>query len=216
MWARLRCTTAHRQRRPPVTRDKQHLGHSDVLCTSSTRAAIRQVKFRLGNGTHTQGLKDITIDSISEKKYDSHADMPLWGVEKLANATVDQMDPLWGLVSPEVARREDITTIQGHHLWVPGRMNGYDLGYKELNFAGIAFATRVLEAIFQVGNSVEDFTERHTGSRDAALYLKWLGLTNSTAGAESMLRLICTDLAANFVLGKPELGVRHATRWRQR
>ncbi|KAE8163270.1 hypothetical protein BDV40DRAFT_299604 [Aspergillus tamarii] len=163
-------------------------------CAAATKATIRKVTFRF-NGTGE-------LDKLAIENIERPSEPPLWGVERLTNHTLRNVRPLWGIVSPDVGTRDDISTLQRDHLWLPGYPDLFvsDFGTGEPNMPGNRFYMDRLASIFDI-KAVDKYTSRYTGLNDLALYNQWLELSKSTAGVEQMLKLMWTDMAANTVVG---------------
>ncbi|BCR95398.1 uncharacterized protein AKAW2_20338S [Aspergillus luchuensis] len=168
-------------------------------CAAATKAAVREVTFRF-NGTG--GLDKLVIQSINEKKYKDPSELPLWGVERLTNHTMLNVRPLWGLVSPEVGARDDISTVQRDYPWLPGYTDllTSDTVAGEPSMPGNLFYTQRLLSLFDI-STLDEATSRYTGSGDLALYNRWYELSSSASGVEKMLGLIWTDMSANTIVG---------------
>ncbi|KAJ1714091.1 hypothetical protein NYO67_3684 [Aspergillus flavus] len=163
-------------------------------CAAAAKAAIRKVTFRF-NGTGE-------LDNLEIERIERSSKPQLWGVERLANHTIRNVRPLWGIVSPEVGTRDDISTVERDHLWLPGYPDTSvsDLYTGQANMPGSQFYMDRLLSLFGVRN-MEKSTSRYTGLNDLALYSQWLELSNSSSGVEHMLKLMWTDMAANTVVG---------------
>ncbi|GMG07915.1 unnamed protein product [Aspergillus oryzae] len=167
-------------------------------CAAAAKAAIRKVTFRF-NGTGE-------LDNLEIERIERSSKPQLWGVERLANHTIRNVRPLWGIVSPEVGTRDDISTVERDHLWLPGYPDTSvsDLYTGQANMPGSQFYMDRLLSLFGVRN-MEKSTSRYTGLNDLALYSQWLELSSSSSGVEHMLKLMWTDMAANTVV--VEVGV---------
>ncbi|KAE8135118.1 hypothetical protein BDV38DRAFT_285130 [Aspergillus pseudotamarii] len=163
-------------------------------CAAAAKAAVRKVTFKF-NGTGE--LSRLAIESIERS-----SKPPLWGVERLTNHTLRNVRPLWGIVSPDVGTRDDISTLQRDHLWLPGYPDLFvsDFGTGEPNMPGNRFYMDRLSSIFDI-KTVDKYSSRYTGLNDLALYNQWLELSQSPTGVEQMLKLMWTDMAANTVVG---------------
>jgi hypothetical protein len=172
-------------------------------CASATKAKIKQVTFRI-NGTTR--LSDLIIDRIDDKVYKTKEDMPLWGVENMTNFTIRYVRPFWGIVSPEVGGREDISTIRREYLWLPG-YSEVSFGEPirpfggESNIPGNIIFSDALDATYSISNAGNAQTIGYTAQYDYALYEKWRSLSGNGTGAGLILNLIWTDLMANSVVG---------------
>jgi hypothetical protein len=171
-------------------------------CAVGTKAVIREVQFQF-NGTG--GLEELVIQSINEKAYLNPSEMPLWGVERSHNYTLYNVQPLWGIVSSELATRDDISVVRRDHLWLPGYPDPSIAepvtGKREPNMPGNLFYTRALQDLFHISASLNDIMSAYTGGMDLALYARWLELSTSPEGIAKSLDLIWADLAANSVIG---------------
>ncbi|KAB8204817.1 hypothetical protein BDV34DRAFT_235598 [Aspergillus parasiticus] len=163
-------------------------------CAAAAKAAIRKVTFRF-NGTGE-------LDNLEIEKIEPSSKPPLWGVERLGNHTLRNVRPLWGVVSPEVGTRDDISTVERDHLWLPGYTDTFisDLSTGQPNMPGSQFYMDRLLSLFEIRN-MEKSTSRYTGLNDLALYNQWLELSKTASGVEQMLKLMWTDMAANTVVG---------------
>ncbi|UDD63490.1 hypothetical protein AFCA_010754 [Aspergillus flavus] len=163
-------------------------------CAAAAKAAIRKVTFRF-NGTGE-------LDNLEIERIERSSKPQRWGVERLANHTIRNVRPLWGIVSPEVGTRDDISTVERDHLWLPGYPDTSvsDLYTGQANMPGSQFYMDRLLSLFGVRN-MEKSTSRYTGLNDLALYSQWLELSSSSSGVEHMLKLMWTDMAANTVVG---------------
>ncbi|KAB8262112.1 hypothetical protein BDV32DRAFT_147761 [Aspergillus pseudonomiae] len=168
-------------------------------CAAAAKAAIRTVTFSF-NGTGE--LDKLTVEKIEQKRYTGSSKPPLWGVERLTNHTIRNARPLWGIVSPDVATRDDISSVQRDHLWLPGYQDTFisDLQTGQSDMPGNRFYMDRLLSLFDV-KDLQKATSRYTGLNDLALYNKWFELSKSAAGVEQMLKLMWTDMAANTVVG---------------
>ncbi|KAK2861089.1 hypothetical protein FQN49_004553 [Arthroderma sp. PD_2] len=184
------------------------------MCATATKAVIRKVKFRF-NGT--RALSGLRVDSIMEKNYNHREEMPLWGVERLNNFSIQTVRPLWGIVSPEVAARDDISHIQREHLWLPGYndfVTEMPIGdTSESNMPGNIFYKDVAQYIYYLNPSGKHKIT-YTGLDDVTFYSKWVDLSRDFKGVQQMMNLLWTDVSANLVVGTkswlPSSQKRHA------
>lgn len=174
------------------------------MCSTAAKATIKTVAFRLNE---TSGLKGLVIDRVTDKSYQSKSDMPLWGVEKLNNFTIAAAPPLFGIVSADVGNRDDISTIQREHLWIPGSPaigTSNPLGVLQggISLPGNIIAQTSMDSTYsmQLSSSTSD-TALYSGQGDFALYEKWSTLSANATGVELIINLIWTDLVANSVVG---------------
>lgn len=89
-------------------------------CASAVKATIKTVSFQL-NGT--DGLRSLSILNVKDKSYKDKGRMPLWGVED-SGKTVDQITPVWGLISPIYENYPNISTVRQPSLYIPGYAGG--------------------------------------------------------------------------------------------
>jgi hypothetical protein len=175
-------------------------------CAAATIATVREVIFHFNGSANPGGL---VVSSINDKTYPDVTDMPLWGMELLKNYTIANATPLWGIVSPTVGARKDISIVQRQHLWLPGIISTYQAFDMEMsvstagsNLAGNTFYLSALDSLFAISpTDVDAFSSRYSGRLDAALYAKWLNLSQTATDAELMLNLIWADVVANSVVG---------------
>ncbi|KLJ06806.1 hypothetical protein EMPG_17701 [Blastomyces silverae] len=167
-------------------------------CASGSRAVIKTVDFRF-NGT--DGLKSLVIRSIREKTYAKDADKPLWGVER-SEEILNEVLPLWGLVSDEYKGRDDISVIQKESLWLPGyagRFGSSPTGYS--NLPGMYFHTTGYNTAYDVSTAPPIGVTDYSGQTNMAMYAKWQELSRTANTTARIINLVWTDVAANAVLG---------------
>ncbi|EGE81766.1 hypothetical protein BDDG_04709 [Blastomyces dermatitidis ATCC 18188] len=167
-------------------------------CASAARAVIKTVDFRF-NGT--DGLKSLAIRSIRERTYAKDADKPLWGVER-SEEILNEVLPLWGLVSDEYKGRDDISVIQKESLWLPGyagHLGRSPVGYS--NLPGMYFHTSGFKTAYDVSTSPPIGVTDYSGQTNMAMYAKWQELSSKANTTARIINLVWTDVAANAVLG---------------
>jgi hypothetical protein len=170
-------------------------------CASGSRAVIKTVDF-VYNGT--AGLKNLQVANVADKQYSSDGDMPLWGVENTQSELQD-VYPLWGLVSPAYKGRSDMSVIQKASLWLPGWFNskfGPVLTSSD-NVPGSRFHTTMLGAAYSLDqlNPNLDHTTDYSAASNLAMYAQWQRYSRQPETTSKIINLIWTDLAANSVLG---------------
>ncbi|OJD16538.1 hypothetical protein AJ78_03315 [Emergomyces pasteurianus Ep9510] len=167
-------------------------------CASAARAVIKTVDFRF-NGT--DGLRSLVVHDIREKVYANDGDKPLWGVER-SEEILNEVLPLWGLVSDEYKGREDISVLQKESLWLPGfagRIFTSPVGYS--NLAGIYFHTGGFQTAYDVQTTPPNGVTDYSGSTNIAMFSKWQEWSNNANTTAKIVNAVWTDVAANAVIG---------------
>ena len=181
-------------------------------CASAVKATIKTVSFQL-NGT--DGLRSLSILNVKDKSYKDKGRMPLWGVED-SGKTVDQITPVWGLISPTYENYPNISTVRQPSLYIPGYAGGPSgisgLGPYSMyqNLPASDFFRYAMSSVFgtstlgftvpAVEGSSRPFTE-YSGYSSVALFQRWQNLSKTTTGAATIVNLIWTDMAAPAVVG---------------
>jgi len=183
-------------------------------CASAVKASVKSVTFRL-NGT--EGLSSVTVDSITDKKYPSNEDTPLWGMEDTGK-TVDQIDPVWGILSPDYENFPNVSSVRKPEFYLPGYSGGGAGVVTYPNEGQPLWANIPASNFFQYalggtyGGSfsgeespgVQDPYGRgvdYSGYSNVALFSRWQELSKTAHGVASMVNLLWTDLAAPAVVG---------------
>ena len=183
-------------------------------CASSVRATIKTVSFLL-NGT--EGLQDLSVTGVRPKVYPNNDSIPLWGVEETGKS-MDEISPIWGLVSPAYENYPNISVIKAESLHLPGFADSSDVSSKRTyqNMPGSDFYRAVSAYAYDISDSGSDtYGPRvdYTGYANMAMYVKWQNLSSSPETAPKIIDLIWTDSAAAVVVGtKGVLGAGNAGR----
>ncbi|EAW25673.1 uncharacterized protein NFIA_044920 [Aspergillus fischeri NRRL 181] len=176
------------------------------ICASAVKASLKTVSFRY-NGT---GLDGLSITSLSQKTYPSP---PLWAVEDLPDRTLEEVQPLWGILpsnttSPEPA--VNLSTIASTSLYLPGYIDPTTTPFTGLapvpvstgqNLPGVDFYTQALYRALSISRPAGQPFADYAGWTSLALYAKWQTLSTTAAGAAKILDLVWTDFAANAMVG---------------
>ncbi|GFF80913.1 hypothetical protein IFM62136_10413 [Aspergillus lentulus] len=177
------------------------------ICASAVKASLKTVSFHY-NGT---GLDALSITSLSEKTYPSP---PLWAVEDLPDRTLEEVQPLWGIL-PENATSPpnpaiNLSTIASTSLYLPGYIDPTTTPFTGLapvpvstgqNLPGVDFYTQSLYRALSISRPAGQPFADYTGWTSLALYAKWQNLSTTAAGAAKILDLVWTDFAANAMVG---------------
>jgi hypothetical protein len=173
-------------------------------CTTVNQALLRTVSFRF-NGTDR--LSGLAVVDIADKEYPSEDDMPLSGVENL-DMTLADVNPLWGLVSPELAAAAgaNVSTLRKDSLLLP-RFPLVDIdGHLGENLPAVDFPLGALSKLYS-----EDLgpLPDYSGKSSLAISRRWANLSRSAETVVKIPNLIWTDLAANSVVGTRSLAGSH-------
>lgn len=170
-------------------------------CASSVKATIKTVSFLL-NGT--EGLKDLSVTDVRPKVYPNNDSIPLWGVEETGKS-MDEISPIWGLVSPAYENYPNISVIKAESLHLPGYSDSSDVSSKRTyqNMPGSDFFKAVSKYAYDISDSSNTYGPRvdYTGYANMAMYVKWQNLSSSPETAPKIIDLIWTDAAAAVVVG---------------
>jgi hypothetical protein len=172
-------------------------------CATGVKATIKTVSFRFNGSDDLSGLK---VGGISPKTYLDNSSKPLWGVENTRQLLRD-VRPLWGLVSPESARKLGLSTVRQEHLWLPGtgELGTLSTIPDTQNLPGVDFYTTALAGTYDVSGGAAGGFFDYSGSASYSLLRQWQQLSQTTTGTARVLNLIWTDIAANYVLGTRSL-----------
>lgn len=196
-------------------------------CASAIQATVRTVTFQYNNGT---GLDALSVTSALPKVYADVTDAPRWAVESLADFTISDAQPTWGIlgtsnssvVDPSVSTY-NMSTLVSERLYLPGYMDGY---YPLLNggkgttdslqnLPGVDFYRQSLFGALTVvalgARGYQGQLPDYSGQTSLALYAKWQNMTLSANGTAGIINLIWTDLAANTVVGTKGWGLTAAS-----
>jgi hypothetical protein len=162
-------------------------------CASSLRATIKTARFSV-NGT---GLAGLQVLGVTPKTYASEADAPLWGLEDWG-IRLDGYAPVWGLVSPEYASRENVTTIRQPDFNLIGTpfslsyVNTLIIGPQANNLAGASFAQTAMNTVFhQVAEANEVWPMDLRGAASMSIFSRWQTLSQDAARAGQIINLMC-------------------------
>lgn len=170
-------------------------------CASATKVSIKSVQFRYNASTNT-GLQSLQAVGINDKVYPNQSAMPLWGVES-ANMPLRNLDPFWGLVSPELEDSVNLTVVRADHIYVPA--SSKSVWGNTLDITGLDFnpasggPSRIWGQVYN-GYSLDGASD-YSGASDLALQSKWLDLSRNSSGASQIANLIWTDYAVNYFVG---------------
>ncbi|OCK73509.1 hypothetical protein K432DRAFT_430554 [Lepidopterella palustris CBS 459.81] len=172
-------------------------------CASAIKATIKTVSFNY-NGTDSL-LSSLTIPEIQDKTYANESSMPLWGVENTGNAYYTQdMNLIWGLVSPAYENNQNVSTVRQPSLYLPGWIGTLDtlgmLATSYENLPGSDFSVGALATAYDIGGPNAGQFD-YSGQTNMAMWSRWQTLTNSPRTAALIPNLIYTDIAAAAVVG---------------
>ncbi|KAF3402651.1 hypothetical protein DPV78_004825 [Talaromyces pinophilus] len=171
---------------------------------SSSKGIIKTVSFRFNGSDDFSGL---TVTEIEDKVYADDDHKPLWSVEQ-TNLTLNDVSPLWGLVTNSGQGNISLSTVRKESLYLPG-YTGWSSGFSAIpgfqNLPGLDFYVSAIGTALNLqGDQLGVFD--YTGRTNNALLRKWQELSKSAATASRVLNLIWTA-AANAVVGTKTLQV---------
>lgn len=168
-------------------------------CASSLRATIKTVHFSV-NGTGIAGLE---VLNVTPKTYAADgSDAPLWGLEDWG-LRLDRFAPIWGLVSSEMAKKPNVTSVRKPHFnlvgtsleALPSLLNLEDT--QSDNLAGASFAQTVMNTVFRM---VAEASEADTwgvwptdlkGLGSLSMFRRWQILSQDAALIPQIINLMC-------------------------
>ena len=167
-------------------------------CAAGVKATIKTVSFRFNGSDDLSGLR---VTDIRPKEYIDNSSKPLWGVEN-SHLLLEDVRPLWGLVSPESASKLGLSTLRKEHLWLPGtgNLDSLHTSPDNKNLPGVDFYGSALAGAFGVGLDSKGFFD-YSGTSSISLLVQWQNLSRTLTGTAEALNLIWTDIASNYVLG---------------
>ncbi|KAF2477234.1 uncharacterized protein BDR25DRAFT_165332, partial [Lindgomyces ingoldianus] len=171
-------------------------------CASASKVSIKTVQF-VYNGT--AGLQSLKILDIKPKTYTKDEDKPLWAVENLKMRLQD-VNPIWGITTPEHANHPNISTARQEYLYLPGMTDLLAASPTKAsqNLAGVDFYSNVMGVAYEmtdVSNNGYYGIPDYTGKSNLAMYVKWQELSRNASAAAKIINLMWTDIAANAVVG---------------
>ncbi|KAK4166991.1 hypothetical protein QBC43DRAFT_256825 [Cladorrhinum sp. PSN259] len=179
-------------------------------CASSLRATIKTVHFS-ANGT---GLDGLEVLRVTPKTYAADgSDAPLWGLEDWGRR-LDQFSPIWGLVSPEMAKKPNVTSVRKPHFNLIGTSLDAFPALLHLedtqsdNLAGASFAQNVMTTVFRmvaeatgVAKLWGDWPTDLKGLGSLSIFRRWQTLSQDASQVHQIINLMWTDVAASAVVG---------------
>lgn len=174
-------------------------------CATAVKATIKTVSFNY-NGTDGS-LSTLAIADIQEKVYADESHMPLWGVENTGNGYLTQdLNLIWGLVSPKYANNVNVSTVRQPSLYLPGWIDPTSItGSNTLNvfenLPGSDFSIRALRTAYCVSGTGSCSGIDYSGETNMAMWARWQNLTQSAETASLIPNLIFTDTAASAIVG---------------
>jgi hypothetical protein len=86
-------------------------------CASTGKATIKTVS--LSYKRTDASLQNLVVSDVQGEVYQDDNDMPLWGVENTGDSCeLDQMNLIWGIISPTYADHEKIPSIRQSLLYL--------------------------------------------------------------------------------------------------
>ncbi|SPO07433.1 uncharacterized protein DNG_10127 [Cephalotrichum gorgonifer] len=168
------------------------------VCATAVKALVKTVTFTV-NGTDLAGLH---VDAIEDKKYDSEADMPLWGFEE-TGLNVGAVDPIWGLISDEYEKHDNVSALRQPQIYLPGyapaNLPPSLSATMGSNIPGSDFASLTMNTVF--GLSGNEWPFDLLGAASMAIFTRWQNLSSTPEKATDIINLLWTDLAASAVVG---------------
>lgn len=168
-------------------------------CATAVRATVKTVTFSY-NSTADSLFDGLTITAIGNKEYASEKDMPLWGFEESGLTTLG-VGATWGLITPEYASHDNVSSVRAPHLYLPGYVAylapTLNLGMDD-NYPASDFPSRVMNSVLSLNT---DWAFDLVGRANIAIFTRWQHLSAKPETASDIIKLLWTDLAASAVVG---------------
>lgn len=168
-------------------------------CATAVRATVKTVTFSY-NATGDHPFDGLSVSRIEEKKYASEEDMPLWGFEESGLTTLG-IGATWGLLTPEYASYDNVSSIRTPHLYLPGFVAylapTLSLGMDD-NYPASDFPSRIMNSVFDLNT---EWAFDLVGRANMAIFTRWQSLSEKPETASNIIKLLWTDLAASAVVG---------------
>ncbi|KIX05251.1 uncharacterized protein Z518_06123 [Rhinocladiella mackenziei CBS 650.93] len=173
-------------------------------CSSATKATIKTIRFNF-NATTNDGLNSLTVIKLTDKVYQNKSSMPLWGVETPDMELYD-LDPFFGLISPDLQNSVNLSTIRSEKLYVPASSaTVFEIALsnnKGNDFnPGVSGPAKIWNKLYSTSSSSVDEGTDYSAASNLALLSKWQRLSANATGAAHIINLIWTDYAANYFVG---------------
>ena len=120
--------------------------------------------------------------------------------------TLENVNPIWGMTTPEFESSPNISTHRGESLILPGYPNTVlHMPYNpSQNMAGVDFPSSILASSYS-RDSIDAGRyygmPEYTGRANLAMLRRWQKLSRSAESVSNIVNLIFTDIAANAVVG---------------
>ncbi|KJZ68673.1 hypothetical protein HIM_11929 [Hirsutella minnesotensis 3608] len=115
--------------------------------------------------------------------------------------------PLWGIIAPPFAERQNLSTVRKESLYLPGMATSAMSKPVSTvqNLPGVEFYTGALACAYNIGPNTLAFLDGtisdYSGRSNIAMYAKWQEFSHTEKTTSKILNLIWTDLAASAVMG---------------
>ncbi|KAH7007220.1 hypothetical protein EDB80DRAFT_880727 [Ilyonectria destructans] len=176
-------------------------------CASAVKATIKTVHF-FHNGT-SDNLQGLVIKDLQEKRYKDESEMPLWGIE-VSSFTLEQFEPIWGLVDPAFEDFQNISTIRAPSLYLP-QLASQTLAptLPVTNLPGAILPVAAYKTIRLNAGSIWTGID-YTAGGSMSLWMRWKELSKSATTMPKIVQFLWTDIAASALVGsKGVLGSRN-------
>lgn len=168
---------------------------------AAAKLSIKTVQFSYNSSAIP--LDGLSVLDIAEKQYLDASKLPRWALETppLANSFIP---PLWGLVSKEYENVQNISTIRSPSFYpvtssfTYSLYSGWQVGSSYVT--GSSAISGLLNYITSMKPSID--TSRYSNGKDSFLLLqRWQSLSQNSTSAAQIVKLIFTNMAANYLRG---------------
>jgi hypothetical protein len=171
-------------------------------CASTLKAFVMDVAFAM-NGSAS--LSNLYVESATPRTYETNATTPLWAIEN-TGMNIGDVAPYWGLVDDRYETSPNLWTMRKPSVYLPAGA-GSEVGLVTDDASAGAFGpASVLQAVyvdalnFGLGPTSDGLPD-YTGKTNFPIFLRWQSLSRQAGTASTIINLIWTDIAANYLIG---------------
>jgi hypothetical protein len=180
-------------------------------CASALKAFVMDVDFVM-NGSAS--LSNLYVESATPRTYETNATTPLWAIEN-TGMNIGDVAPYWGLVDDRYETSPNLWTMRKPSMYLPAGAGSETALVSVDASAGALGPASVLQAVyvdalnFGIGPTSDGLPD-YTGKTNFPIFLRWQSLSRQASTASTIINLIWTDIAANYLIGaksNPGIGV---------
>lgn len=171
-------------------------------CASALKAFVMDVNFVM-NGSAS--LSNLYVESATPRTYETNATTPLWAIEN-TGMNIGDVGPYWGLVDDRYETSPNLWTMRKPSMYLPAGAGSETALVSVDASAGALGPASALQAVYVdalnsgVGPTTDGLPD-YTGKTNFPIFLRWQSLSRQASTASTMINLIWTDIAANYLIG---------------